>query len=120
MNTLIDYGVLFALVSLGLGSLVSNYISTSTALTFSFFMNKKYSFKNETKTDHTQIIKFLIITFFGLWVIQPFIIEGFVCITKSLSINNYVLLFIGKSLAAGVTMVWNYLLYRKFVFIIQE
>lgn len=79
-------------------------------------MNKKYSFKNETKTGHVQIIKFLIITLFGLWIIQPIIIEGFRCVTTTLPVNSYIILFIGKSLAAGVTMIWNYLLYRKFVF----
>lgn len=79
-------------------------------------MNKKYTFRNEIKNGHAQLIKFLIITLLGLWVIQPIIIEGINYLAGPTSAKNYVVLFVGKSIATVVTLIWNYLLYRKFVF----
>lgn len=83
---------------------------------FSFFANKKFTFKHGDKTTKIQLIKFLSITLIGLWIIQPIIIELTKLILNNLSINGYVILFIGKILATCVTLVWNYLLYRKFVY----
>ena len=116
-NTAIDFVILFSLVALGLPTIASNILSTSVALIFSFFANKKFTFKNNNKVNKTQFPIFLIITLFGLWIIQPIIIE----LTKNiagimLKNNDIIILFIGKALATCVTLVWNYLLYRKFVF----
>jgi putative flippase GtrA len=114
LNTAIDFVVLFTLVAMGSPTIASNFVSTSVALIFSFFANKKFTFKDNAN-NKTQFIYFLAITLFGLWIIQPIIIDGVGLLIKS-SVNSYVVLFIGKLLATGVTLVWNYLLYRKFVF----
>lgn len=117
-NTIIDFVILFLLTLLGLNVVFSNIISTSIALIFSFFANKKFTFKNDNAKTKLQFVYFLIITLFGLWGIQPIIIE----LTRTIlelfiSSNSYLLvLFIGKTIATCVTLVWNYLLYRKFVF----
>jgi len=115
-NTAIDFSVLFILVLFGIDKITSNFISTSVALSFSFFANKKFTFGTVGKSSHYDIVKFLGITLFGLWIIQPVIINSVVVLTDSMHINKFIVLFIAKCLAAGVTMVWNYLLYRKFVF----
>ena len=117
LNTAIDFGTLFILVALGLPALASNYISTSVALMFSFFANKSFTFKDGAKFTKTKFSYFLTITLFGLWIIQPVIIEGARIVLNSLQINSYVILFAGKIMATIVTLIWNYLLYRKFVFI---
>jgi hypothetical protein len=44
-NTFIDFSILFALTSIGLRDITSNFISTSIALTFSFFANKMFTLK---------------------------------------------------------------------------
>ena len=116
LNTAIDFGILFALVALGLPTIASNFISTSTALVFSFFANKTFTFKGANKSTGKHFVYFLIITLFGLWVIQPIIIEGTKLLIGSWSSNNYLVLLIGTVLATCVTLIWNYLLYRKFVF----
>jgi len=118
-NTAIDFGILFGLKALGLPTIPSNFISTSVALVFSFFANKKFTFKDSNSQDKTQFIKFLGITLFGLWAIQPAIIWIFGLILQNLNLNTYVVLFIGKIIATCVTLVWNYLLYRKFVYKLQ-
>lgn len=115
-NTAIDFGLLFAFVAFGLPVIASNFVSTSVALTFSFFANKTFTFKDDSKNHGSQLVNFLIITLFGLWVIQPIIIEGTKLLTSNLSLNNSVVLLIGKLLATAVTLIWNYLLYRKFVY----
>jgi len=115
-NTAIDFAILFGLKSLGLPALTSNFISTSVALIFSFFANKKFTFKDNNTGDKTQFIKFLAITLFGLWVIQPVIIWLAGLMLQPINLNDYIVLLIGKLLATCVTLVWNYLLYRKFVY----
>ncbi len=114
-NTAIDFSILFILVALGLPTIVSNFISTSLALVFSFYANKKFTFKNEA-TNKTQFVYFLAITLFGLWIIQPLIIEGIKISLSNLPLNNYIVLFAGKITATVVTLIWNYLLYKRFVF----
>jgi len=115
-NTAIDFGILFTLKLIGLPEIPSNFISTSIALIFSFFANKKFTFKDTNTQDKTQFIKFLSITLFGLWIIQPVILWFFNLILKPLSLDSYVVLLIGKIFATCVTLVWNYILYRKFVY----
>jgi len=116
LNTAIDFAILFALVALGLPVLFSNFISTSTALVFSFFANKTFTFKDSGKITKSQFASFLTITLFGLWVIQPIIIESIRFLIEPWFANKYAILLIGKLSATVVTLIWNYLLYRKFVF----
>ena len=115
-NTALDFSILFLLVLLGVDKITGNYISTSIALIFSFFANKKFTFKTNNKSDYLDIIKFMIITLFGLWVIQPVIINMIEISTNPAHLDQFVVLFMGKCLATVVTLIWNYLLYRKFVF----
>lgn len=120
-NTVIDFGILFSLNSAGLDNVVnnlfplSNIISTSVALIFSFFANKKFTFKDNTN-DKTQIIKFLVVTLFGLWIIQTIIIKVVEISLGSIN-NDKLILLIGKLLATIFSLTWNYILYKKFVFV---
>jgi putative flippase GtrA len=116
LNTLIDFVILFGLVALGLPTIASNFISTSAALTFSFFANKSFTFKDSSATSKKRFAYFLVITLFGLWVIQPIIIEGTRLLLVPQPLDKRVVLLVGKLLATCATLVWNYLLYRKFVY----
>lgn len=134
-NTAIDFGILFTLVALGLPTIASNFASTSVALVFSFFANKSFTFRHEGRNSTKQLVYFFVITLFGLWVIQPVIIEGINLLLGSWFINSslviwlghlsslfkakYIVLLVGKGLATLASLVWNYLLYRKFVFVKQ-
>lgn len=116
LNTAIDFVALFTLVALGLPTIASNLLSTTTAMTFSFFANKKFTFKDNGKNSKIQLIYFLIITVFGNWIIQPAIIELTRLIIDQIINNKYITLLIGKIIATIATLIWNYLLYSKFVF----
>jgi putative flippase GtrA len=117
VNTAIDFAILFTLVSFGLPTILSNFFSTSAALTFSFFANKSFTFKYQGNNSTKQIVLFLVITTFGLWVIQPLIIIGASWFLGQISNSKYFVLFISKLIAIGASLTWNYTMYRRFVFI---
>ena len=70
INTIIDFGLLFSLTFLGLPKLAANTVSTGIAFVFSFFANKKYTFKSTSKNIKYEMVSFVIVTLFGLWVLQ--------------------------------------------------
>ena len=118
VNTAIDFGILLVLVRVfSLPTIGANYISTSVALIFSFFANKKFTFKNNDKTQVKQFIVFLAITLIGLWVIQPLVISGIELTIASFTINSSLKLIIAKLFATVASLIWNYLMYRRFVFV---
>ncbi len=119
-NTAIDFGILFGLVFLGVDKLVANFISTGTAFVFSFFVNRSFTFKSTGGNTKKQFGLFLIITLFGLWVIQPAIIAGVSWLLTSSSLSKPIILLVGKLLATVATLIWNYVLYSRFVFIKEE
>lgn len=116
INTSLDFGLLFLLVNLAqTNPLFGNLISTSIAFIFSFFANKRYTFRS-AGSFRSEAPKFIVVTLFGLWVIQPAIINTTMWLMNGLSLDSNVVLFIGKASATAVTLVWNYVLYKKLVF----
>jgi putative flippase GtrA len=113
LNTAIDFGILFLLNSLGFNKYIANIVSTFVAFVFSFFANRSFTFKSK-KDAHKQIIPFLVVTLTGLWVFQPVII--WLVLMPLQSINQTVALFIAKLVATVVSLIWNYVLYSRFVF----
>ena len=74
-NTAIDFGLLFILNTLGLPRVPSNTISTGVAFIFSFFANRNFTFSANSGNIKKQMTLFIVVTLFGLWVIQPIIIS---------------------------------------------
>lgn len=116
INTAIDFGLLFLLTFLGLPKIAANTVSTGSAFVFSFFANKKYTFKSTNKNIKYEIISFIIITLFGLWVLQNGIIWLITPLIKNIVSQEQLALFAAKLLATAVSLVWNYCLYDKVVF----
>lgn len=115
-NTVIDFGLLFLLKSLGLPVITSNIISTSVAFCFSFFANKKYTFKTTDTNVRREIILFVVITLFGLWVLQTIVIKVMTALLAQSGLSGDLVLLVAKLVATVVTLVWNYVLYDKVVF----
>jgi len=115
-NTALDFVLLFALTALGLDKIPANYVSTSVALVFSFFVNKSFTFRSKDGNARKQFVLFLVITLFGLWVLQPLVILGIDQLFVGSAWSETVVLFVAKLLATIVSLVWNYLLYSKLVF----
>ena len=117
INTVIDFSILFTLTMfLNIPKELANFISTSVSFLFSFFANKKYTFKSTSKNLKRQFILFTIVTLFGLWVIQTIIIAATTPVFTNLDINKPAALLISKLIATAASLIWNYTLYSRVVF----
>lgn len=116
LNTSIDFGLLFLLRAFGLPTIPANIISTASAFCFSFFANKKYTFKTTDTNVKREIISFIAVTLFGLWVLQTIVIAT-VAPLLAMFIPSMDMALLGAKLAATiVTLVWNYVMYSRVVF----
>lgn len=116
VNTLIDFSVLFILARLiGVPTVLANILSTSCAVAVSYTLNKKAVFGDANPSNRRQVVLFLAVTLFGLWVLQSAIIF---CITTSFASFGHSewVLFGAKLLATGASLVWNYIWYSRVVF----
>jgi putative flippase GtrA len=115
-NTAIDFIALFLLVGLGLDKIPANYISTSIAFVFSFFVNKSFTFKSKGGNVPKQFLFFLGVTIVGIWIIQPIIILGVDTLLAGTDWSEGIILFAAKIVATIGSMIWNYLFYSRLVF----
>lgn len=113
-NTAFDFGVLYILVLAGVPYLWANMVSTSAALALSFALNRSYTFEASGKV-WPQVLKFLMFTIFGLWVLQPLVMHLVFLVTPG-SPENFLPLAFAKACATVVSMTWNFLTYDRFVF----
>ena len=117
INTVIDFSILFTLTTLfNVPKELANFISTSVSFLFSFFANKKYTFKSTSKNLKRQFLLFTIVTLFGLWIIQTIIITAITPVFTNLGINKPAALLISKLIATAASLIWNYTLYSRVVF----
>lgn len=117
VNTALDFSILFILTMLfNIPKELANFISTSVSFLFSFFANKKYTFKSTSKNLKRQFLLFTIVTLFGLWVIQTIIITAITPVFTNLGINKPAALLISKLIATAASLIWNYALYSRAVF----
>lgn len=115
-NTAIDFGLLFLLKALGLPAIGANIISTTTAFCFSFIANKKYTFKTTNTNLRREIILFIGVTLFGLWVLQTVVIQATLYTLSAASLSDEAALLIAKLCATLVSLMWNYVMYSRVVF----
>lgn len=115
-NTGLDFLVLNILVLVGLPEIVANTASTGIAMTFSFFMNKKWTFNSDSKNYGREVVLFVLFTLFGLWVIQNGIIWLIVHYLPHFGLSDIIVLNAAKLIASAFSLVWNYLTYDRFVF----
>lgn len=115
-NTVIDFGILFLLKALGLPVIAANLIATTAAFCFSFIANKKYTFKTTNTNIKREVILFVVVTLFGLWVLQTLVIQGILLLLNDTSLSSEVSLLLAKLCATVVSLVWNYTLYSRVVF----
>ena len=116
INTALDFGLLFILKSIGLMATTANIFSTSIAFVFSFFANKKYTFRSSGTNIVREMILFVAVTLFGLWVLQTGVIWLALPHLSKLLRSSEMGLLVTKLIATAVSMTWNYILYDKLVF----
>ena len=115
-NTALDFGLLFVFKFIGIPVEIANIMSTGVAFIFSFFANKKYTFKTTNTNIIREMILFVIITLTGLWGLQTLIIALTHNPLTQLMGNTDVALLVAKLLATVASLTWNYLFYSKLVF----
>lgn len=122
LNTGIDFAVLNLLMwSFGIysGSWLAffNAIAFSAAVTNSYFWNKYWVFRaSATRDKATEFTKFIIVSVIGL-SLNTFIVYGFTTLlSPAFGIEPVVWANIGKVLATGVSLLWNFAGYKLFVF----
>lgn len=117
INTALDFSILFILTMLfNIPKELANFMSTSVSFLFSFFANKKYTFKSTSKNLKKQFLLFTTVTLFGLWVIQTIIIAATTPVFTNLGVNRPAALLISKLIATVASLIWNYTLYSRVVF----
>ena len=119
LNTILDFVILFGLTSLGISSLIANIFSTGITFINSFSLNKKITFKSVSKSKEElvrEMALFIIVTLFGLWVIQGVIIFLTLPFFESILKNPKISLLISKLIATVFSLIWNFILYKKVVF----
>ena len=118
INTALDFGLLFVFSSLfGIPRGFANMLSTSISFIFSFFANKRYTFKSSSKENVVrEIILFTVVTLFGLWVIQGLIIHFLTPVIMNVGFTEELALLASKLIATVASLIWNYLLYSRVVF----
>ena len=116
-NTVVDFGLLILLGHAGLNRVAANTISTGVAFTISFFFNRKYTFQSSSKNVVREIIFFIAVTLFGLWVIQNIIIWFLAPIIATwLNVSTETSILVAKLFATVASLVWNYFMYDHVVF----
>jgi putative flippase GtrA len=115
-NTALDFVILFALTAFGFDKIAANYVSTTVAFVFSFFINRSFTFKSKNKNIRRQFILFVTVTLVGLWAIQPIVIAGVSWLLAGSALAEPVVLFIAKVIATVASLIWNYLFYSRLVF----
>lgn len=118
VNTGVDIFIYITLLSITGSILLSNTVSTATALIVSLFLNKKFTFR-VTKLTSKRLILFFVVTLIGLWVLQPLVIFSSTAIVHDvflLDSKSTLVLVVPKIIATAFTVIWNYLLYTYVVF----
>ena len=123
VNTVIDFGVLRVLIALtgiegGTGLIVLNSIAFIAAVTNSYLMNKYWTFTHkEGVVQPVEISKFLIVSLIGLGINDAVVYGVATLIAPPFeTIGPISWIFIAKLVATGVSLVWNFIGYKFFVF----
>ncbi|XVV05142.1 GtrA family protein [Actinosynnema sp. CA-248983] len=115
-NTLVDLVAYTLLTLAGLPMFAANLLSTSAGMACSFTLNRSFTFRATARTGDvkSQAALFLLVTAFGLWVVQPIVIS---LVTGAFEGTHPVVAVVGPKLSALVfNLVWNYTLYSRLVF----
>lgn len=132
INTVIDFTLYNILSSTTFLSLVeSNIVSTTVAMVFSFFANRNVVFKAKGGSIKQQTIRFLLVTGFGIYVLQngtialltqvwPGPLNAVVHLAVASGFhghNAFIIKNSAKIIATVVSLIWNYIMYKRLVFL---
>lgn len=136
INTLLDFVILDILhLKFGMELILANLVSTTIAMIFSYVANRHIVFKHHSEKVAKQMVLFWAVTAFGLYILQSGIIwllghpihgvlNWSVTVVRSVGFRHLSEAFITtnvvKFIADAITLVWNYIGYKEFVFVDAE
>ena len=132
-NALLHFTVLnVCFFILGQAKITSSIIATIVALTYSFFLNKNYVFRNkESAKLKKQAIRFISVTVFGMLIIHNSVFALAIWYLEGVGVNistslhsilqdkitiDFIIINTATIIGAIFAMFWNYNVYRFFVF----
>lgn len=124
LNTLFDMGLYVAIQYMTGSILIANIVATSAALIGSYLLHSRLTFKAKRWTVHSFIL-FVVVTLFGLWVLQTAAIYLLTPVTAAIPeflwkicgpLETIAKILAPKVLASVVTVVWNFVWYNKVIF----
>ena len=131
-NTLLDFILLNTMVFvLGFTVLLANTVSVCIGVTISYFLNHHIVFKKKHNPTVNIYLQFFLVTGLSIVIIQGITISLtsplYTHIFNAIKVNvlpvylskyeQKITLNLSKATAVVVGMVWNYLLYNKFIFV---
>jgi len=104
-------------ITSGPGMLVLNTISFSVATTNSFFMNKRWTFEDKgASQEGVKFSQFLLVSIIGI-IINTSVVYLITSFTTPLfGLSPQLWANVAKLLATGISLVWNFIGYKFFVF----
>lgn len=122
INTAIDFAILNLLSKLtgitkGDGLIPLNIISFSIATTNSYFLNKHWSFADNSGNDGGKKFSlFLIVSITGALINTSIVRIISTNVSPLFDLSPQLWLNVSKAAATGVSLVWNFIGYKLFVF----
>lgn len=111
-NTVLDFGIYTALTRgfafLRTNFLLANAISFVIVVTWSFYWNKRWSFRDHSPRARAQFAKFVTITIVGLGIAECALFIG----VRAFGAYD----LIAKTFAAPLVVLWNFFVYRYWAF----
>jgi putative flippase GtrA len=123
-NTLFDIALYVIMYNLTGSIIIANVVATSAALFGSYALNSRITFKAKQWTIRSFLL-FVLVTLFGLWVLQTSLIYAFTPLLHYLPehiwqsfgpLEHTAKTVVPKLLATVVTFLWNFAWYHKVIF----
>ncbi|OGL70597.1 hypothetical protein A3B32_01550 [Candidatus Uhrbacteria bacterium RIFCSPLOWO2_01_FULL_53_9] len=113
VNTGLDFGIYSGLTRgfewWGEHYLIANAVTFLLVVTWSFFWNKHWAFRNKEARHLGQYAKFVFATFGGIMLAEVILFSG----VEWLNLND----LLSKVIAGPIVVLWNFSAYRWFAFV---
>ena len=111
-NTVLDFGIYIGLTRgwefWRAHFLVANAVAFAIVISWSFYWNKRWTFRNRAAAHRTQFVKFVTITLGGIAIAEAALFVG----VRVFSTPD----LLAKVFAGPLVMLWNFLAYRYWAF----
>ncbi len=114
ISTLVDWAIFYMLIgSLGVFYMLALAISYLISTVISFFLNKRYTFRNTYKKVHFQLASFVAVAIAGL-AINEAIVYGLAHYV--FGSNASLALMAARVIATFIAFVWNFMINKRVTF----